>query len=214
MDVFGLRAYDAAFALAMAIEKVENASFINGNASSQYGSKLSDALSVINFKGIVGDFNLVDRQLQLSTINIFNVNGDGRRAIGHWTPENGRLVKQLNSTCLVSAFICDLGPIIWPGESSSVPKGWEIPTNGTKLKIGVPVKDGFTEFVKVTKDLSTNTTYVTGFSIDVFKAVVDKLPYALPYELVPFAYPNGTSAGTYNDLIYQVYLGVSFFFSV
>ena len=121
-------------------------------------------------------------------------------------------VKQLNSTSEVSAFVSDLGPIIWPGESSSVPKGWDIPINGTKLKIGVPKRDDFTEFVKVTKDLSTNTTHVTGLSIDVFKAVVERLPYALPYELVPFAYPEGTSAGTYNDLIYQVYIGVSLFF--
>ncbi|KAF2305812.1 hypothetical protein GH714_008239 [Hevea brasiliensis] len=35
----------------------------------------------------------------------------------------------------------------WVG-FNSVPKGWEIPTNGNKLRIGVPVKDGFSEFVK------------------------------------------------------------------
>ncbi|XP_050369016.1 glutamate receptor 2.8-like [Argentina anserina] len=224
LDVFGYRAYDAAFAIAMAIENVGNASFgfENGNISafnstdignlkiSQYGSNISNALSLTSFRGISGDFNLVDRQLQLSTFKIVNVNGYGARVVGYWTPENGRLVNNLNTTssCNVSAVKCDaLGPIIWPGESSSVPKGWEIPENGTKLRIGVPVKDGFTEFVKVTTDLSTNTTDVNGFSIDVFKAVVDKLPYALPYELIPFAYPNGTSAGTYNDLIYQIYLG-------
>ncbi|XP_024199279.1 glutamate receptor 2.8 [Rosa chinensis] len=224
LDAFGYRAYDAAFAIAMAVEKVGNVGFgfQKGNASSlkstdlgtlkvsQYGSNLSNALSLTSFRGIVGDFSLVDRQLQLSTFMIVNVNGNGVRAVGYWTPENGRLMKQLNSTnsCNVSGFKCDaLGPIIWPGESSSVPKGWEIPENGTRLRFGVPVKDGFTEFVKVTTDLGTNTTDVTGFSIDVFKAVVELLPYALPYELIPYAYPNGTSAGTYNDLIYQVYLG-------
>ncbi|KAB1223978.1 Glutamate receptor 2.9 [Morella rubra] len=44
------------------------------------------------------------------------------------------------------------------GEPRYVPKGWEIPTNGKKLRIGVPVKDGFNEFIKVTHDNSTNTT--------------------------------------------------------
>ncbi|KAL6196320.1 hypothetical protein ACLB2K_031935 [Fragaria x ananassa] len=224
LDAFAYRAYDAAFAIAMAIERVGNTSFEfqKGNSPtsnstylgtlkvSQYGSNLSNALSLISFKGIAGNFSLVDRQLQLSTFRIVNVNGYGARVVGYWKPKNGGLVKKLNLTnvCNSSAFKCDaLGPIIWPGESSSVPKGWEIPENGTKLRIGVPMKDGFTEFVKVTIDLSTNTSDVTGFSIDVFEAIVGKLPYALPYELIPYAYPNGTSIGTYNDLIYQVYLG-------
>jgi ionotropic glutamate receptor len=62
--------------------------------------------------------------------------------------------------------------------------------------------------VKVTRDPSSNTKTVTGYSIDVFDAVVKALPYALPYEYIPFAKPDGEPAGTYNDLIYQVYLKV------
>ncbi|CAL8995979.1 unnamed protein product, partial [Prunus brigantina] len=103
-----------------------------------------------------------------------------------------------------------LGLVIWPGDSLSVPKGWEVPTDGKKLRIGVPVKVGFTEFVKVTKNPRTNTTDVTGFSIDVFKAAVELLPFALPFDFIPFAKPDGTSAGSYDDLCYQVYLGVKF----
>ncbi|KAF2313057.1 hypothetical protein GH714_008936 [Hevea brasiliensis] len=89
------------------------------------------------------------------------------------------------------------------GDSTSVPKGWEIPTNGNKLRIGVPVKDGFSEFVKVTRDASTNTTTVKGYCIDVFDAVVKALPYALTYEYIPFAKPDGRSAGTYDDMVYH-----------
>uniref|UniRef100_A0A2N9FBR6 Glutamate receptor n=1 Tax=Fagus sylvatica TaxID=28930 RepID=A0A2N9FBR6_FAGSY len=65
--------------------------------------------------------------------------------------------------------------------------GWEIPTNGKKLRIGVPVKDGFREFVKVTHDPSTNTTHVTGYSIEVFDTVMEDLPYVVSYEYIPFA---------------------------
>ena len=130
--------------------------------------------------------------------------------VAFWTLENG-LIKELNSTntSMYSISRRNLGPIIWPGDSSSIPKGWEIPTNGKKLRVGVPVKDGFFEFVKVEHDASTNTTKVTGYSIDIFKAVMEALPYNVDYELIPFAKPNGESAGTYNDLVYQVYLGVS-----
>ncbi|XP_020417329.1 glutamate receptor 2.8 isoform X2 [Prunus persica] len=221
VDVIGLRAYDAAFALALAAEQVGDTSFSfqerNGSFSStdldtfkvsQYGPKLAQALSNTRFKGIAGDFSLDCGQLQSSRFQILNVNGDGVRTIAFWTPENG-MVKTLSSTntsILSTSEKCDFGTIIWPGDSLSVPKGWEIPTSGKKLKIGVPVKVGFTEFVKVTKIPSTNTTDVTGFSIDVFNAAVEVLPYALPFEFIPFENPDGTSAGTYNDLVYQVYL--------
>ncbi|PQM41927.1 glutamate receptor 2.7 [Prunus yedoensis var. nudiflora] len=80
------------------------------------------------------------------------------------------------------------------------------PNKWQEVEIGVPVKVAFTEFVKVAKNLSTNTTDVTGFSIDVFKAALEVLPYDLPFDFIPFAKPDGTSAGTYNDLVYQVYL--------
>ncbi|CAB4265944.1 unnamed protein product [Prunus armeniaca] len=221
VDVIGLRAYDAAFALALAAEQVGDTSFgfqeRNGSFSStdldtfkvsQYGPKLAQALSDTRFKGIAGDFSLDCGQLQSSRFQILNVNGDGVRTIAFWTPENG-MVKTLSSTntsILSTSEKYDFGPIIWPGDSLSVPKGWEIPTSGKKLKIGVPVKVGFTEFVKVTQIPSTNTTDVTGFSIDVFNAAVEVLPYALPFEFIPFENPDGTSAGTYNDLVYQVYL--------
>ncbi|KAI5354095.1 hypothetical protein L3X38_006990 [Prunus dulcis] len=205
LQVFGLWAYDSAFALAMAVEEVGTPSF----EVSQYGRKLSHALSSMRFKGIAGDFSLVDGQLQSSTFQIVNVNGGGTRVVRFWTPENG-LMNTLNSTNTSFSSTSNKGnlaPIMWPGDSLTAPKGWQIPANGKKLRIGVPVKVGFTEFVKITKHPSTNAIYVTGFTIDVFKAAVKVLPYPLPYEFIPFAKPDGTSAGTYSDLCYQVYLG-------
>ncbi|PRQ27367.1 hypothetical protein RchiOBHm_Chr6g0304571 [Rosa chinensis] len=80
------------------------------------------------------------------------------------------------------------------------------------MKIAVPVKVGFTEFVKITKDPSTKRTVATGFSIDVCEAALEMLPYALPYEFIPFAKSDGSSAGTNNDLCYQLYRGVQKFF--
>ncbi|XP_040364559.1 glutamate receptor 2.8 [Rosa chinensis] len=212
LDVFGLWAYDATFALAMAIEQVygnttsvvpqdlnvasNKLTDLESVAVSRDGPQLRQALLTTRFQGIAGDFSLIDGQLQSSTFQIVNINGGASRKIGFWTPQHGLV----NKTFLSS----NIGPIIWPGDSLSVPKGWEIPTNGIKLKIGVPVKDGFIELVKVTTDPSTNTTDVTGFSIDVFKAAVEMLPYALPYDFVPFTNPDGTNTGlTYNDLCDQ-----------
>ncbi|XP_004292140.1 PREDICTED: glutamate receptor 2.8-like [Fragaria vesca subsp. vesca] len=230
LDVLALWAYDAAFALAMAIEEVgitttfdlfqkknssSSSSSFNltdfGSAEiSKYGPDLCRALSKTRFEGIAGNFSIVDGQLQSSTFRIVNINEDGARDIGFWTPQNG-LVNSLNSaskTILSTDSKSNLkSSVIWPGEFLSTPKGWEIPTNGKRLRIGVPVNFGVLEFVRVTKDPSSNTTEVTGFSIDVFKAAIDVLPYPLPYEFIPYEKPNDSVAATYNDLCYQVYLG-------
>ncbi|KAL5559597.1 hypothetical protein UlMin_035808 [Ulmus minor] len=219
LDVFGLWAYDTVFALAMAVERIginnsKSFGFLNTNSKSanystdleafgvsKKGQEFCDALSSTKFRGIAGNFSLVNGQLESSTFKIANVNGVGGRTIGFWTEQNGLIGK------LGSDHSTPLGQIIWPGDSTSVPKGWEIPIKGKVLKIGVPVNDGFTEFVKMTHG---NKAEITSFPIDVFRAAVDELPYDhdLPYELVPFERTDGANAETYyNDLVYQVYNG-------
>ncbi|GFS44650.1 glutamate receptor 2.6 [Actinidia rufa] len=220
LNVFGLWAYDAATALAMAIESigVANTGFQKANSSenstdletvgvAQNGLKLLQTLLNTSFSGLSGDFHIIDGQLQSSAYQIMNVIGTGR-GIGFWTMKNG-IVRELNATttkATYSTYKANLRSIIWPGDTMSPPKGWVIPTNGKKLKIGVP-RDGFSEFVKVTPNMDTNTTKVTGYCIDVFDAIMETLPYAVPYEYVPFETPDGKPAGTYDDLVYQVFLG-------
>lgn len=74
------------------------------------------------------------------------------------------------------------------------------------------MKEGFTRFVNVTRYPGTNKLKVEGYCIDLFDAVVAELPYAMNYEYIPFVNSDDKSAGTYNDLIYQVFLGVNRFF--
>ncbi|KAL9338651.1 hypothetical protein Peur_067666 [Populus x canadensis] len=220
LNIYGLWAYDAATALAFAVEKMENFGFQKVNVSSNSstdlatigvslnGPNLLQALSNTSFKGLSGDYLFVDGKLQAPAFRIVNVNGNGGRTVGFWTPTK-RLVQTLNSTTtksMNSSSVSDISTVIWPGDNTAAPKGWEIPSNGKKLKIGVPVKDGFSQFVSVTRDPISNTTTVKGYSIDVFEAVVGSLPYALPYEYIPFANPDGGTAGNYDSLVYQVYL--------
>ncbi|XP_050126579.1 glutamate receptor 2.8-like [Malus sylvestris] len=220
LDVFGLWACDAAWALAMAAEKVgaTNFSFEKTNTSgkssttdlerfgvSQNGPQLVQELSGTNFKGLSGDFNLFNGQLQSSTFEIVNVIGSGEKLIGFWTPKNG-LARNLNlrNKSKYSISNTSLGSIIWPGDTTSAPKGWQIPTLGTKLRILVPVKQGFSEFVNVTYP-RTNIPKISGYCIDVFEAVIEALPYDVPYELIPYSMP-GSSTSNYNDLVNEVYL--------
>ncbi|MBA0547895.1 hypothetical protein Golob_019028, partial [Gossypium lobatum] len=224
MNIIGLWAYDATFAVARAVENAGTANLrfnrtnISGSGAtdletlgvSQNGPRLIKELSKINFTGLSGDFHFVKGQLESSVFQIVNVNGNGERRVGFWTPQSG-LVKDWKSTntSAKSSSKPKLGPIIWPGDTNSVPKGWKIPVEGKKLKIGVPVKDGFTEFVKVTWDSnSKKAKSIGGYCIDVFDAVMRKMPYPVPYEYVPFATPEGNAAGSYNDLVDQVFYGI------
>ncbi|CAL2276593.1 unnamed protein product [Prunus armeniaca] len=220
LNVFGLWAYDAAWALAMAVEKVAGTNFsfqkmnISPNSTylgrlevSQSGPQLAREISRTRFKGLSGDFSLIKGQLQSSTFQVINMNDNGERGVGFWTPQNG-LVRKLNwnNTSTYSTSNANLGPIIWPGETMSTPKGWDIPA-GSNLRVLVPVKMLFKEFVNVTYGPSSHTTTVAGYCIEVFEAVMKTLPYAVSYQFIPFATPNGESAGTYDELVNQVFLG-------
>lgn len=223
LNIIGLWAYDIVWALAMAAEKVgdgkshfqqmepsQNLTDFANLGYSQTGPKLLKTMLNTKFKGLSGDFNLDNGQLQSSVVQILNVIENGEKEIGFWTPTNG-ILRELNvsSTGTNSTCKANLCPIIWPRESTTVPKGWVIPISGKKMRIGVPVKEGFTEFVKVSRDPKTNGTTVTGYCIDVFKATIDELPYAVPYEFIPFEDDDGKSAGDYNDMVYQVFQQVS-----
>ncbi|KAG5521594.1 hypothetical protein RHGRI_033974 [Rhododendron griersonianum] len=141
---------------------------------SEMGPGLLQAIKKTKFRGLSGEFHLVDGQLQQSTFQIVNVIGKGETEIGFWAREYGisknkGLPFNKNDTNDKE----DLEAIIWPGKLHVVPKGWGIPT-------GEPV----------------------------FKEVMNHtLPFAVPYEFIPFETPDGEPAGDYNDLVYQIYLG-------
>ncbi|EFH57289.1 hypothetical protein ARALYDRAFT_481829 [Arabidopsis lyrata subsp. lyrata] len=198
LTIFGLRAYDSTTALAMAVEKTNIRSFPYDNASassnnmtdlgnlgvSRYGQSLLNALSEIRFNGLAGEFKLIDKQLESPKFEIINFVGNEERIIGFWTPSNGLVNANSNKT---TSFTGErFGPLIWPGKSTIVPKGWEIPTNGKKIKVGVPVKKGFFNFVEVITDPITNITTPKGYAIDIFEAALKKLPYSV----IPQYYPT------------------------
>ncbi|THG21774.1 hypothetical protein TEA_019998 [Camellia sinensis var. sinensis] len=199
-------------ALAMAVEKVGPLNLSISNIAknstsdfesvevSQNGIHLCQALSSTRFRGLSGNFCFVDGQLQSSAFEIVNVIGHGPRGIGFWTPKHG-IVRQLKFYAVNTSYKdystsqANLKAIIWPGDTIYTPKGWVVPTNGKVLRVAVPVKNFYTDFVRVRRDPITNRTMVTGYCIDVFDAVMAALPYSVPYEYIPFEKPYG-SAGS------------------
>ncbi|KAI3860908.1 hypothetical protein MKX03_033593 [Papaver bracteatum] len=223
LDTYGIMTYDTIWLLANAVEKLQrlDSRFVKENVVansshaarlgiSQIGPKLLREISNTKFEGLSGDFGLVDRQLHVHTFHILNVFGSAVREIGIWTPSDG-IIKDisLNGTRENGNLVPtrdNLYPIIWPGNTTAIPKGWINPTGENKLRIGIPVRLGYTEFVRVTRNAHSNSADVTGYCIDVFNAAIGLLPYSVPYEFHPFENANHTAAGSYNDLVYQVYL--------
>lgn len=225
---FGYWAYDVATALAMSVEEISNVNMTFSKTQNisrddigtdlddldvaLSGPKLLQALSTVSFKGVAGRFQLKNRKLEATIFKIINIEESGERTVGFWKSKVG-LVKSLSVHQIgtnISHSSRRLRPIIWPGDTTLVPKGWEIPTNGKKLRIAVPKKDGFKNFVEVTKDANTNALTITGFCIDVFDTVMRQMPYAVPYEYVSFETPDGKPDGDYDKMVHKVFLGVGY----
>ncbi|KAL5558846.1 hypothetical protein UlMin_035057 [Ulmus minor] len=187
-SIFALRAYDAICAISQALR----------NLQENFTPKdLSETLLSINFRGLSGKIRFKNGTLSQSpTFQIINVVGKSYREVAFWSAANGfseNLVEHNNGS--IGALT---GPIYWPGGQQTVPEGWILSDEENQLRIGVPAKAAFNNFVKVSYNEERNTTSTSGFSIDVFTAVVELLPYQLNYVLVPFN-------GSYDDMIKQVY---------
>ena len=59
----------------------------------------------------------------------------------------------------------------------------------------------YPQFVNATVDSTTKESKVTGFCIDVFDAVLRRLDYALPYEVVAYHIHDNDP----DDFLYQIY---------
>ena len=217
LNFFGLWAYDTIWALAMAVEKASmvHSSFLRQNTSNnnfdlaalgifEMGTRLRDTILSTTFQGLSGNFHLVKGQLEPSTFELFNVIGKTERIIGYWTRQRG-FSKDLNGTSerTYSTSKDKLKQPVWPGDTTEQP---------SKLRIGVPVRSGFKEFVNVEWHSPTNDKpSISGFSIDVFHAVQEALPFPLPHEFIPYMNKDRQINGTYDKLLYQIKNQVSFF---
>ncbi|XP_042012722.1 glutamate receptor 3.3-like [Salvia splendens] len=225
LSTYGLYAYDDAWMLAHAIDSFfdqgGSISFSNdSNLLSTQGSKLHLDKMVIfdggplllktlmesDFAGLTGRVKFTDdRSLVSPAYEVINVVGTGLHRVGYWSNYSGL------STMAPEALYShppnrstsgnQLKSVLWPGESTRTPRGWVFPNNGKQLRIGVPRRVGYKEFVSQVQ--GTNNS--KGFCIDVFTAAVNLLPYAIPYQFVP--YGNGLENPSYNELVKLITTG-------
>ncbi|XP_019160339.1 PREDICTED: glutamate receptor 2.2-like [Ipomoea nil] len=184
-NVYCLWAYDTTWALASSIDKI--------------GPKLVQELQGLKLEGLSGKFEIVNRRLGPTAMEVVNIVGTGVRRVGYWLTGKG-IREELGS--LESAE--KLKNVLWPGDSLAKPIGyWVVPSKG-RLRVGVPKKNGFTEFVNVQWNSSTNQSIVEGFSIDIFRYALESLPFKVEYDFVPFVNESGQRNGSYNDLLHKI----------
>ncbi|KAK4429807.1 Glutamate receptor 2.8 [Sesamum alatum] len=140
--------------------------------------------------------------------------------VGIREPSTSQSTRAFNSTNMFATEISQTGPKLLGAILGTtfqglggifrlvVPKGWEFPVSGKKLKVGVPAKAGFTQFVKVERDPQTDAPIISGYYIDLFDSVMANLHHgAVRYEYVPFETNDDSSAMSYDALLYEVFNG-------
>ncbi|KAI3771993.1 hypothetical protein L6452_03166 [Arctium lappa] len=217
LTVYGSWAYDTIWALATGIERIGNdeLSFVKSNNNknggeisqlgiSRIGHLLLKEITNPRTRGLIEElFMSREERDRLKSYEIINLDG-GERIVGYWTPDKG-LSRELdsNDTLTDSTLAEGLKTIIWPGDEIIQLYGW-VPPKGKKLRVGVPKKIGFTQFVEVEHDGIINKTNVTGFCIELFEKALKLLPFEVVPEYIPFVNSTGQSNGTYDELLHQL----------
>ncbi|EMS53869.1 Glutamate receptor 3.3 [Triticum urartu] len=168
------------------------------------GNKLLENIRKVNFTGASGQVQFdASGDLIHPAYDIINLIGNGMRTIGFWSNYSGllstmspeALYSKPPNTSLANQHLYD---VIWPGETAQRPRGWVFPSNAKELKIGVPNRFSFKEFV--TEDNATGS--INGYCIDVFTQALSLLPYPVSYKFIPFG--SGTENPSYDKLIQMV----------
>ncbi|KAI6672807.1 hypothetical protein NL676_000713 [Syzygium grande] len=167
------------------------------------GTRLLQILLTTNFTGLSGEIRFDrDKDLIQPAMDVLNIGGTGTRRIGYWSNYSGLSVvtpetlydKPPNR----SASSQKLYGVIWPGEMTLKPRGWVFPNNGKPLRIGVPNRVIYKQYVAKDK----NPPGVKGYCIDIFESALNLLPYPVPH--VYFLYGDGKSNPEYSNLVYEV----------
>lgn len=224
LNAYGLYAYETVWILAYALDayfaeggkisfqKYPVTNYLNKNSNLHLdsmkifngGDLLLSEIYQVNKTGLTGHVQFdQDRYLINPAFEIINVVGTGLHTIGYWSNFSGLSVKPPEALHSKSpAMSHQLLSVIWPGREAEKPRGWVHPANGKLLKIGVPRRVNYLEFVSY----SASTKSFTGYAIDVFTSAVALLPYDLSYTLIPFG--NGKINPDMDELIEKLSGGV------
>lgn len=159
----------------------------------------------MNFTGLSGQIQFNgDKNLIRPSYDILNIGESGSRRVGYWSNYSGlsvlapeTLYKRPPNTSISNQKLFN---VLWPGETITTPRGWVFPNNGKPLRIAVPHRISYLEFVSKDK----NPPGVKGYCIDIFEAAINLLPYPVPRQYILFG--DGKRNPDYSQLVNQVAL--------
>ncbi|RID40282.1 hypothetical protein BRARA_J00340 [Brassica rapa] len=222
LNSYALYAYDSVWLIARALDVFfrENNRVTFSNDRNLHKTKSSSlrlsALSVfnegerfleiilgMNHTGVTGPIRFDSERNRVNpAYEVLNIEGTGPRRVGYWSNHSGLSVvppetlysKPPNTSTANQR----LYGIIWPGEVTKPPRGWVFPNNGKPLKIAVPNRVSYKDYVSKDK----NPPGVRGYCIDVFEAAIELLPYPVPRNYI--LYGDGKKNPSYDNLINEV----------
>uniref|UniRef100_A0A0A9CXR6 Glutamate receptor n=1 Tax=Arundo donax TaxID=35708 RepID=A0A0A9CXR6_ARUDO len=227
LNAYGLFAYDSVWMAARAIDEFlddggdisfsANPRLRDANGSAlqlstlrvfDQGDQLLQKVVLSNFTGVTGGVWFgADRVLINPAYEVLNVGGTGVRRVGYWSNYTRlsvaaprlQLDNMTHQQQQQQQQQQQLYSVIWPGETAAPPRGWVFPNNGKALRIGVPYRTTYKQFVS--KD-SSAPDGVSGYCVDVFKAAVGLLPYPVPVSFILFG--DGVKNPSYSELVNKV----------
>ncbi|XP_057457892.1 glutamate receptor 3.7 [Lotus japonicus] len=228
LNSYGFYAYDTVWAVALSIHKflevhknitfslddshmlpqsegigiqLEKLKIFNG------GFDLVDILLQSNFTGVGGQlwFNS-DKNVRSGGYDVININQMEIARVGYWSNHSGfsvvppKVVTKKEHGNGIGRFsqVQKLDNITWPGGETERPRGWVIADNTKPLKIAVPRRASFVEFVTEMQD----SHQIQGYCIDIFNKSLEFIPYQVPFVFQPVG--NGKENPNYDALVKMV----------
>jgi len=93
----------------------------------QEGQQLLNEILQTNLSGLSGPVQLINGETAESTYEIVNVVGQSFHVVGYWTDKTHKISTTLQSESVPASIqnssYRTLGPLIWPGQTTQVPRG-------------------------------------------------------------------------------------------
>ncbi|KAK8567451.1 hypothetical protein V6N13_105416 [Hibiscus sabdariffa] len=222
LNTYGLCAYDTVWTVAHSIDKYINdgnnftyslSGKLNDTKTSEMhleklkvfdgGAILLEHIMNTSFSGLTGQVHFSsDRNIVTSGYDVINIDKMVVHTVGYWSdvfgfsispPETLRGTEKGHSESDQK-----LGSVIWPSGKTKRPRGWVIADDERPLRVGVPRRASFVDFVT-----ELNGTHkIAGYCIDVFTEALKFIPYNVPYKFELFG--DGRSNPNYNRLVKMI----------
>ncbi|OMO75507.1 Ionotropic glutamate receptor [Corchorus capsularis] len=222
LNTYGLCAYDTVWTVARSIDKFlndgNNLTFSSSNKLNNTrsaglqleelkvfdgGATLLKDLLDTNFSGLTGQVHFSsDRNIVTLGYDVININKMAVHTVGYWSRNFGFSVSPLETLHGTEKNHSEtdqkLLSVTWPGGKTERPRGWVIADDERPLRIGVPHRASFVDFVTEMHD----SHKIGGYCIDVFTEALKFVPYYVPYKFELFG--DGRSNPNYGQLVKMV----------